>query len=63
MLRPSTRRSRCRISVSRAFRESKGYVAVVPPVVPHKGRTTVSGVVTRVQEESGNRPEDQGVHK
>jgi UbiA prenyltransferase family len=63
LLRPSTRRSRCWISVSRAFDTGKRYTAVVPPVVPCKGRTTASGVVIRVQGKSGNRPEDQRVHK
>ena len=37
--------------------------AVVPPVVPRKGRTTASGVVIGIQGKSGNRPEDQRVHK
>ena len=36
---------------------------VVPPVVPRRGRTTASGVVLGVQGKSGNRPEDQRVHK
>ena len=63
MLRPSSRRSRCRISVSRAFVKSKGYAAVVPPVVPLRGRTTASGVVVEFQRKSGNLPEDLGVHR
>ena len=36
---------------------------VIPPVAPREGRTTASGVVVRVQGKSGNRPEDQRVHK
>ena len=31
--------------------------------MPHKGRTTASGVVVRIQGKSGNWPEDQRVHK
>jgi hypothetical protein len=49
-------------SVSRAFRGVKRYAAVVPPVVPHKGRTSVSGGSSGFGK-SGNRPEDQGIHK
>ena len=41
----------------------KGYAAVVPPVMPLKGRTTVSGVVIGFRGESDNRPKDQRVHK
>ena len=33
---------------------------VVPPVVPFKGRTTMSGVVVEISGKSGNRPEDPG---
>ena len=40
-----------------------GYAVVVPPIVPRKGRTTASGVVIGVQGKSGNRPEDQGIHR
>ena len=36
---------------------------VVPPVVPHKGRATVSGVAVGIQGKSGNWPEDQRIHK
>ena len=37
-----------------------GHATVVPPVVPHKGRTTASGVVVEALGKLGNRPEDWG---
>ena len=63
MLRPSTRHSRSRISVSRDIEEDLGTQRSSLLSRPTKGRTTVSGVVIGIQGKSGNRPEDQRVHK
>ena len=63
MLRPSTRCSRCWISVSRAFGEDKGTQRSSLLSCLVMGRTTMSGVVVGFQRKSGNQPEDQRIHK